>query len=90
MSVFAGDIVYAKAGRDKDKPFVVLSADSQFAVLADGRRRRVEKPKKKKLKHLLQSGASALPIQEKLKNGEVITNPAVRKALAEFKNNHDA
>jgi len=91
LNVFAGDIVYAKAGRDKDRPFVVLSIlDSEFAMLADGRRRKVQKPKKKKLKHLQTSGCKALLIQEKLQNGTVVTNPDIKRALADFLNNHDA
>ncbi len=47
-----GSIVKAKAGRDKDMFFVVLGLDKDYAYIADGKRRRVEKPKKKKLIHL--------------------------------------
>ena len=90
MNVFAGDIVFATAGRDKDKPFVVLKADSQFVWLADGRRRRVEKPKKKKLMHIKHSMQSSESLRRTLKSGAVVTNPAIRKALAEQIKNHDA
>lgn len=91
MEVFAGDIVYSKAGRDKDKPFVVLSVlDSQYALLADGRLRRVDQPKKKKIKHLLKSGHSSVYIIEKLAEGAKVTNPDLKKVLAEFLNEHDA
>ena len=91
MNVFAGDIVYAKAGRDKDKPFVVLNIlDSEFAMLADGRKRKVQKPKKKKLKHLQKSDFTASDIQKKLQNGAVVTNPDIKRALAKILNNHDA
>ncbi len=90
MEVFAGDIVYSKAGRDKDKPFVVLSVvDSQFVLLADGRLRRVDQPKKKKIKHLLKSGYSSAYIAEKLAEGAKVTNPDLKKVLAEFLNEHD-
>ena len=47
-----GSIVKAKAGRDKDMFFVVLRLEKDYAYIANGRRRRVEKPKKKKLIHL--------------------------------------
>ena len=92
MEVFAGDIVYAKAGRDKDKPFVVLSvlsSDSDYAMLADGRCRRVDQPKKKKIKHPLKSGHSSAYIAEKLAEGVKVTNPDLKKVLAEFLNEHD-
>lgn len=91
MEVFAGEIVYSKAGRDKEKPFVVLSVlDSQYAMLADGRIRKVDKPKKKKIKHLLKSGHASAYIAEKLAEGMKVTNPDLKKVLAEFLNERDA
>ena len=51
MELSAGDIVYSKAGRDKDKFFIVLEVlDSDYVLLADGGTRGVDKPKKKKLR----------------------------------------
>ncbi len=47
-----GSIVKAKAGRDKDDFFVVVKLDKEYAYIANGRRRKVESPKKKKLIHL--------------------------------------
>ncbi len=90
MDVFAGDIVYSKAGRDKDRPFVVLAVtDAQYAIIADGRKRRVDKPKKKKIKHLLKSGHASSLLQEKLRSGTKVTNPDLKRVLAEI-SNHDA
>ena len=48
MSIVKGSIVRAKAGRDKDGFFVVLGTDGEYAFIADGKRRGVQKPKKKK------------------------------------------
>lgn len=91
MEVFAGDIVFSKAGRDKDRPFVVLKViDAQYVFLADGRLRRVDQPKKKKIKHLLKSGHASAFIQKKLSEGMKVTNPDIKKALAEFLNEQDA
>jgi len=91
LDVFAGDIVYSKAGRDKDKAFVVLSvSDSQYVMLADGRKRLVDQPKKKKIKHLLKSGHSSAYIANKLAEGMKVTNPDLKKVLAEFLNEYDA
>ncbi len=91
MEVFAGDIVYSKAGRDKGKPFIVLEVlDAQYVMLADGRKRRIDKPKKKKMKHLLKSGHTAENIGEKLRGGMKVTNPDLKKALAELFEDHDA
>ncbi len=91
MEVFAGDIVFSKAGRDKDKPFVVIQVlDAQFVLLADGRVRRADKPKKKKIKHLIKSGRVAEGLKEKLAAGTKVTNPDLKRALAEFLGDCDA
>lgn len=91
MEVFAGDIVFSKAGRDKEQPFVVLKViDTQYVFLADGRTRRVDKPKKKKLKHLLKSGHVAQAVKEKLEADMKVTNPDLKRALAEFLGDCDA
>lgn len=47
-----GSIVKAKAGRDKDGIFVVVRLEGQYAYIANGKRRKIESPKKKKLIHL--------------------------------------
>lgn len=47
MNTVKGSIVKAVAGREKNGFFVVLDCDSVFAYIADGKRRKVEKPKRK-------------------------------------------
>ncbi len=59
MEFSVGQIVKAKAGRDKDGFFIILSLDGQYAYIADGKRRPVDKPKKKKLIHLVPTQTKA-------------------------------
>ncbi len=47
-----GQVVKSKAGRDKDKIFVIIDIKDEYVYLADGHLRRVEKPKKKSKKHI--------------------------------------
>ena len=48
-----GSIAVSTAGRDKDKVFIIVGVlDEDYVLIADGRSRKIEKPKKKKLKHL--------------------------------------
>lgn len=49
MNTVKGSIVKVVAGREKNGFFVVLDCDSVFAYIADGKRRKVEKPKRKSL-----------------------------------------
>ena len=52
MEIKVGSLVISKAGRDKGDMFIVLSISDGFAYLANGELRKVDRPKKKKLKHL--------------------------------------
>ena len=48
-----GRIVRSKAGRDGGRLFVILSeVDSDFVLVADGSLRKIDRPKKKRRKHL--------------------------------------
>lgn len=76
MNIQKGSIVRALAGRDKGGFFVVLDTEGSFALIADGKRRRIQRPKRKKLKHLAPTNT--------VYNGSTQTNPQIRKALREF------
>jgi len=47
-----GQIVFSKRGRDKGKAMIVIATDGEYASLVDGNRRPLERPKKKKAKHI--------------------------------------
>lgn len=85
MSVALGQIVVSRAGRDAGKRFVVVKVVDEFFVeISDGDLRRIEKPKKKKVKHLNITDERAEGLEEKLKSGAKITNAEIRKALADL------
>lgn len=86
MEICVGSVVISKAGRDKGDWFVVLGLEGDYAMLANGNLRKVDKPKKKKLKHLQKTNYVSDKISEEMKNVGKITDSAVRKVLAEFKN----
>lgn len=85
MDITLGRIVYSKAGRDAGKRFVVVGlVDEAHVLISDGDLRRIEKPKKKKLKHLGLTGDSIEALSEKLSNKLEVSNSEIRKALAVF------
>ena len=85
MDIYPGLIVKAIAGRDKDKYFVVLSVkDDSFCYIADGKRRKVDMPKLKKIKHLEVTELRSDLISKKLEGGQVIGNSIIRKELKEL------
>ena len=53
MTFLRGDVVRSTAGHDKDGLFLVLQAEGDFLWLVDGKRRKLETPKKKRRKHVV-------------------------------------
>lgn len=53
FSLFKGQVVRSKKGRDEGKVFVVIDIiDKDYLYLVDGKLRKLDRPKKKKVKHL--------------------------------------
>lgn len=82
MDIVKSNIVKSTAGRDEGDLFFVLDTQEEFLLLADGKRRRVESPKRKKRKHVYFVGESHSVVAEKIRSSEKITNSELRKALA--------
>lgn len=68
-----GTIVLAKAGRDAGRFFLVIAADGIELMLADGKTRTLQKPKRKNPAHV-QATKQTLPLQG-------LTDKALRNAL---------
>ena len=80
-----GDMVLALAGRDEDRLFVVVGIpEDNYVHIADGKSRKADSPKKKKIKHIkLVKKAEADFMQGlNLKNGK-FTNSVLRKIIDE-------
>ncbi|MDR2356770.1 MAG: KOW domain-containing RNA-binding protein [Oscillospiraceae bacterium] len=86
MELEIADIVVSRNGRYAGKRFFVVGLeDGEYALLADGRARRIEKPKRKKLKHVkLESRGADGRVSVKLRSGEKVTNSELRKSIAEY------
>ena len=91
MFDYTGRIVQAAAGRDKDGVFCVVGVDRERAMLllADGKRRKIARPKAKKPKHVIHLTDSRHsfdhPVVRSLREGEPVSDRALRRALAAFK-----
>lgn len=74
MELKRGQVVKSRAGRDKDSYMAVLELDPPWVVLADGKKRPVERPKRKKLMHIS-------PTLRVLSEEALATNRKLRAAL---------
>lgn len=81
-SSLLGKVVHSKAGRDKDKYFIIVSIiDEKYVYISDGDLRKIEKPKKKKIKHLVFTNIVAEDIRIDILSNEKINNSKIRKFL---------
>lgn len=84
MEMDIGDLVCSDAGRDAKKKFIVIGKeDDDYVLLSDGKVRRIEKPKKKKIKHIRSMNINIKKVAEAIKQGKKISNADIRKAIAE-------
>ena len=84
MEIAKSSIVRSDAGRDRGKLFVVLAVEGEYLLLADGKSRKVESPKRKKRRHVLYVASEDNRLSEKIKSEEKITNSELRRTLAVF------
>ena len=75
-----GSIVKACAGKEKGEIFVVVATEGNFVYLADGKRLKKEKPKKKSFKHVKLFGSEKLTPEVVLDTNERV-NAKIRKFL---------
>ena len=66
-----GEIVLSRAGRDRGRAFVILKLlDEAYVLLVDGRLRTLERPKKKKRRHLLKASETRMELKDNLLNAD--------------------
>ena len=75
------DVVMTTAGRDAGQWFYVIDADPVLLFLANGKDRTLEKPKRKKRKHVQKVLRSETRVAEKLRAGDKVLNGELRRDL---------
>ena len=74
----AGMLAISRAGHDKDTCYIVWDMDETYVWLVDGRLRPLEKPKKKKRKHIQIQYTIPENLREKLSRKESIRNEDIK------------
>lgn len=77
-----GRVVYSRAGRDRGRAMMILSREDEFFVhVADGDLRKLESPKKKKVKHLRATPQVFHEIIAQMQEGKPVVDADIRNAL---------
>jgi ribosomal protein L14E/L6E/L27E len=81
-----GQIVKSKAGRDKGKIFIVYKIiDEIYVLVCDGELRKLDSPKKKKVKHLVIYNTVFTEFANELQSNKNLNDAYIIKLLESFK-----
>lgn len=81
MEAKIGMIVRSAAGHDRGNFLVITAVEGDFAFIADGKERKLEKPKKKRLKHL--------KLTNTVIDTDNLTDKGLRKIISSFPETQD-
>ena len=84
MDISKSDIIESLAGRDKGNFFYVIDVEDNYVLIADGKGRKLENPKRKKLKHVRRVTRTETRVAAKILNGDKVLNSELRRDLATF------
>ena len=76
------DVVVSTAGRDRGQMFYVIGTEGVYTLLANGKDRPLEKPKRKKVKHVSKVLRAETRVAAKILAGDKVLNSELRKDLA--------
>ena len=76
------DVVISLRGRDQGELYYVIGKQEEFLLLANGKNRPLEEPKRKKRKHAQKVLRSETRVAAKLLSGDKVLNGELRRDLA--------
>ena len=80
--IIISDVVVATAGREQGKLFYVVGTDPVYLMLANGKDRTMDKPKRKKRKHVQKVLRPETRVAGKIASGDKVLNSELRRDLA--------
>ncbi len=80
-----GTMVESLAGHDRGDILCIAGLDGEYVLLADGKRRKQARPKRKKLGHVRTLGTSEHPAFLDIQRGIPVSDRELRRALAAFR-----
>ncbi len=87
MDYSVGQIVYATCGREAGRLFAVVGVDGDYLWLADGRHRTLDRPKRKKKKHVRYAGDGGETLRQLLRSGATPRDAGLRRVLKQAAGN---
>lgn len=86
-NISIGQVVKNTSGRDTGRLFFVVKIiDDKYVLISDGKKRKLENPKLKKVKHLQKYDIINCMVKNKIESDESITNTFLRAELGKLNN----
>ena len=82
--IMISDVVISTTGRDRNGIYYVVGVEEPYLMLANGKDRTLEQPKRKKRKHIAMVLRSETRVANKLRRGDKVLNSELRRDLAIF------
>lgn len=76
-----GMLAISKAGHDFNHLYVIIAEDEEYVYLVDGKTRTIDRPKKKRKKHIQVIKQIQKNIADKCKTGGKIENEEIKRTL---------
>ena len=80
--ILISDVVISTAGHDRGEWFYVINAEPDYLILANGKDRPLDRPKRKKRKHVQKVLRPETRVAGKIKSGDKVLNGELRRDLA--------
>lgn len=84
MLVKKGAFAKSKTGHDCNQIYVIIDCNDEYAYLVNGKTKPLDKPKKKKLRHIQFIDYMDSVIIEKINNNR-LNNDDIKKAIKDYK-----
>ena len=81
MNKYIGCFATSIAGHDHNNIYVTIDADDEYVYLVDGKIRKVNNPKKKKLKHVQLIKRTDDTITGRINNNVALSNEDIKYAI---------
>ena len=82
-----GRFAISKAGHDKSQIYVIIGEENEFVSLCDGRLKTVNKPKKKRRKHVqMMNYAVEEALRQRLYDKDKVLDEEIKYAIKHYNN----
>lgn len=76
-----GMLARSLAGHEKDRLYIIIQQNAEYVWLVDGKNRTMDKPKKKKKKHIQVIHRIPEPVKKTLESGKSLSDEMIIQAI---------